>query len=306
MRAFLLSVTLFVAASACGPRWYYPHLDWLLPWYVADYITLAPGQKTDFERRLLYTLDWHCRSELPAYADFLREVQQNVDQAGTRLSKQQIREYYSTIRFHYFNLINKIGPEIAPVLASASDAQIEELFENLEARNRELASRYVDPPASEILERRYARMIDRLAPWIGDLNAEQKNLVREWSQDLGPDNGPWIANRRRVQQALQDLLRLRHQDPDFASRFTALIASSTSVQSAAYRRRSALRTTLTIDFLAQLAGTLTARQRDHLKAYLGTLADDFDRLACEPDPPQQATRSQDKNPRTVAGPVARP
>jgi hypothetical protein len=299
MRTLLLSLAILLVATACGPRWYYPHLDWLLPWYVDDYVTLESSQRSEFERLLVRQLDWHCRSELPAYAAFLRKIQRDVDGEGLALSRQQLMAYYATINLYYQNLIQNIGPELAAMFATASDAQIEELFANLEARNQELAARYVDPPPAVILERRYTRMVERLAEWIGDLDTGQRIRVREWSAALGADNGPWIANRRGFQQELRLVLQGRHQDPDFAGRFTALLISPSALQSESYRRRSARRTALAVDLLADIAGTLSERQRRHLRAHLGALADDFDHLACDPGRPR-ARLPQDRYARREA------
>jgi len=37
-RAVILLLAIVLAG--CGPRLVYPHLDWLIPWYVSDYISL--------------------------------------------------------------------------------------------------------------------------------------------------------------------------------------------------------------------------------------------------------------------------
>lgn len=288
MRLFLISVALVVVVSACGPRWYYPQLDWLLPWYVADYITLAPNQRTEFERRLARQLEWHCRSELPAYADFLRGIQRDLETPGRAVSTQQLMSYYTNITVYYHNLLRRIGPDVAAILRSASDAQIDELFDNLEGRNSELAARYVEPPAAVILENRTARMVDRLEDWLGELRADQVAAVRRWSKTMGADNNPWIANRRHVQQQLREVLQSRSGDPDFPSRLAALIASPDTLQSRAYRDRRTRRTALTVDLLTTITQTLSVVQRRHLQAYLGALADDFDHLACDAAKPHNA------------------
>ena len=42
---FLIAVVI----AGCGPRLVYPHLDWLIPWYVSDYISLDSDQKNMLE-----------------------------------------------------------------------------------------------------------------------------------------------------------------------------------------------------------------------------------------------------------------
>ena len=47
---------LAIVLAGCGPWLVYPHLDWLIPWYVSDYISLDSDQKNMLEKRLLKLL----------------------------------------------------------------------------------------------------------------------------------------------------------------------------------------------------------------------------------------------------------
>ena len=79
MKKILALVIAFILLSACGPKLYYPSLDWLIPWYVDDYISLEPDQSSRFRTQLARQLDWHCRTQLPEYAEFLRDLRREVD-----------------------------------------------------------------------------------------------------------------------------------------------------------------------------------------------------------------------------------
>jgi hypothetical protein len=139
MKKALILLTAAVTLAACGPRWYYPNLDWLIPWYVDDYISLDSRQSTELGRRLVSLLDWHCRTQLPDYAGFLREMRR--DAAEGRIDIQRFSDYNERIRGYWDILIARIGPEVVTLMASASDEQIRELFDNLERENQKLEKR---------------------------------------------------------------------------------------------------------------------------------------------------------------------
>jgi len=284
MRAFRLVIVGLLIFAACSPAWYYPHLDWLLPWYVRDYISLAPDQQSELENRLGRQLDWHCRTQLPAYAAFLRSVGRDFANPEHVVSLEQFQAYYGMLHVFWKELLASIAPDVADLLISASDRQIEDLFQAIEVDNQELEEKYVDPLPEEIYRNRYERMTKRMTEWIGPLEDRQKSAVEEWSNQLGTYGAARIANRRAVQQQFRKLLAGRTRNPAFKSQFTALLTAPEMLYGESYRIGAAHRTTLTLELLARTADSLTDEQRRHLLDYLAGLADDFDRLACPATP----------------------
>jgi hypothetical protein len=284
MRTFRLVIVGVLFLTACSPAWYYPHLDWLLPWYIRDYVTLEPAQQSQLEKRLNRQLEWHCRTQLPAYAAFLRSVKQDFENPASVVSPEQFRAYYRILQLFWRELLTSIAPDVADLLLSASDRQIDELFRGIEADNQELEERYVDPPPEEIVRNRYDRMSERLMVWIGDIGDGQKNAIREWSFQLGVYGAEWIANRKALQQRFRALLAGRARNPAFKAQFVALLTAPQTLQEAAYSAQVAHRTALTLDLLTRIAVSLTTEQRRHLFSYLTILAEDFDRLTCHEIP----------------------
>jgi hypothetical protein len=280
MRTAIAAILILIVVAACSPQWYYPHLGWLLPWYVGDYISLEPGQKSELEKRLERQLAWHCRTQLPAYAAFLRSVAEDFADPERPVTQERFRRYQRILKRYWRDLMARIGPDVADLLMSASASQLDELFRNIEERNRELEEKYVDPPEEEIYRNRDRRMTDRLAKWIGGLEEAQHAAVREWSAQMGADNAPWMANRRRVQGAFRDLLATRTTDPAFKPRFVHLLTSPEALRTGTYQAISSRHTTFTLDLLVKIGGTLTEAQRRRFLSTLGAWAEDFDHLTC--------------------------
>ena len=60
--------------GGCGVRFAYSQLDWLVPWYLRDYVSFDAGQRSLLDQRLAARLDWHCRAHLPDYVGLLRDA----------------------------------------------------------------------------------------------------------------------------------------------------------------------------------------------------------------------------------------
>jgi hypothetical protein len=287
MRTFLISLTTLLLLIACGPRWYYQHLDWMIPWYVDDYLSLDSDQRSELEIRLARQLNWHCRTQLTEYAAFLRSVHTEFENPDQTVTREQFAHYLETLQQYWKDLMAQIGPDIGDILVTASDEQIDELFRNIEEDNLEREQTYVDPPERNILQNRTDRMVDRLERWIGDLTDAQYAAVQQWSRRIGATADQWMANRRRVQQAFRKLIDARKVDSAFKEKFTTLLVSPEVLRTAAYQARLDRNIALTLRLLTDIEKTLTTTQRSHLLAYLESLAEDFDVLACE-IPPRDA------------------
>ena len=281
MRAIILSALTLLLVTACGPRWYYHQLDWMIPWYVDDYLALDSAQRSALENRLAHQLDWHCRTQLPVYAAFLRSVGQEFEAPGQTATREQFAHHLETLTQYWKDLMARIGPDVADILITARDDQIDELFRNIEKDNLERQRIYVDPPEREILQNRTDRMVERLGGWIGALTDTQYDAVQQWSQDMGATTDQWLANRRRTQQAFRKLMATRRIDSAFKEKFTALLVSPEVLRTKAYQAQLDRNIALMLNLLTDIEQTLTEAQRSHLLAYLESLAEDFDRLACE-------------------------
>jgi hypothetical protein len=267
--------------TACGPRWYYHQLDWMIPWYVDDYLSLDAAQRNALEIRLARQLNWHCRTQLPEYAAFLKSVRSEFENPDRTVTRGQFARHLETLERYWKDLMARIGPDAADIVVTASDDQIEELFRNIEKDNLERQRIYVDPPQREILQNRTDRMVERLARWIGALTDTQYDAVQQWSQGIGATTDQWLANRRRTQQAFRELIATRTVDPAFKEKFTALLVSPEVVRTKAYQAQVDRNIAVMLDLLTDIGKTLTDAQRAHLLAYLQSLAEDFDVLACD-------------------------
>ena len=266
----------------CSPRVLYPKLDWLIPWYVDDYISLDRSQSRHVSSRLAHQLDWHCRTQLPQYAEFLRNMRRDVVSSNQPLTMERLEIYNTRLTRHWYALLWQIGPEIIDILVSASDDQIAELFDNLERENREMEIELTEQSPQQITRNRQKRMQKRLSYWFSDLTAPQKQALAEWSTTLNPIAMDRIAHRRKVQDAAKRLLDHRGTSVEFEAEFLELFTNTRELRTENYQRKIDMNTERTLALLVDVSSTLTPEQKTHFSNRLMSLVADLDQLSCDP------------------------
>ena len=282
MKKSLIVSFLLLILTGCGPRLIYPHLDWLIPWYISDYISLDRDQKNLLQKRLLKQLDWHCRTQLPAYAETLRAIGQDFANPNQPIDYPKIQFYFTELMVLWKELIKQIGPDIADILITASDAQINELFENLAEQNLKFRKEYVEIESQKLNENRQKRMIKNLKYWISNLTAEQKETVSAWSTQLVPIAEDWLQHREMIQSEARRLLTERTSSSEFRAKLLDLIVNPELRRSPGYQLKIDANIDLTIKFIIGLDRQLTVKQRSYFLKRIESLAADFDKLSCDP------------------------
>jgi hypothetical protein len=278
LRLLVLAVVL-LGLSGCTVRLVYTQLDWLAPWYLGNYVSLDEAQRAMLDERLAVRLDWHCSSELPRYADWLRRVEGDLQNG--EISAQHLSVHLEVAEAFLRNLGSRLPHAAAALLITFTDAQIEELFENLEDRLADNRETFVDKPAVLLQQERAARMERRLRRWLGRLNTAQQARVEAWSVGLAPFGEQWIDNRARWQGELREAIEgLRHDPLALEARLEALMVYPERGWSDEYRARMDFNRAQTLALLVDLYRLSSERQRERLIQRIGSLARDFERLSC--------------------------
>ena len=267
---------------ACNPLAFYPRLDWIITWYIDDYISLDHKQSQWVDSRLSHRLDWHCQTQLPQYAEFLRSIRRDVETGDQRLTVARLELHLERLDRYWDALLTQIGPDIVDMLVSASDAQITDLFENLEKNNRDKEIRFVEPSPPETALIRQKRMQKRLTYWLSDLTEPQQLAIAEWSRGLEPIAAEWIAHRRKLQDEVRTLLAQKNKGIEINDKLLELIVNYRRLRTDSYQQKIDVNTNLTLHLLAELLQTLTSAQKIHFSNRLESWAEDIDQLSCPP------------------------
>ena len=290
MKRCILIILLMIGVVGCSLRITYPNLDWLIPWYVDDYITLNQEQRRLLDKRLIHALDWHCYSQLPAYSRTLKDLASDLDDPRLPLSVERLHPYAGQLNDLWRVIKIQIGPEVADILATASDEQIAELFENVEQRNNTFKVKYVDIPLDQLEKKRRKKMIKRIKRWFSEITPVQKRAVVDWSAEIRPLAADGLDHRQRVAAELRNLLTRRQDNPDFKGAFVDLLVNIDQRRSAHYQNNIDVNTDLTLKLLAKIERSLTSSQRSYLLGRINALSADFEKLNCDPATAQLSTQ----------------
>ena len=278
----LLQVLLLLAAAlligACSTRFAYSQLDWLVPWYLRDYVSFNAGQRDLLDQRLSQRLDWHCRAHLPQYVDLLREARDTL--ATDQVAVADLEPFVQRGEAWWDELRGALVADAAVLLAGLAHEQVAELATAFERQDREAREQYLGGSAEERAEAQIARMEKRLRNWFGRLTAEQQRQVAAWSVALHPSTEQWLDGRRQWQQRVLEALAVRDQAAQFAPRVAALAAPFNADASAAYQAQLAHNRQLTLRLLADVFNAATPAQRERVRGELDELGAQFGALAC--------------------------
>jgi len=282
---------LFTAASlsGCGVRMLYHQLDWLIPWQLQDYVTLDGSQRLELEVLVEDRLDWHCRTQLPRYAEWLRAVEHDL--RSEAVSAQWVAERADDAGIFWTELMRPLSHDVAAILMQASDAQIAELFSNLDARTREQTKTLVNREDHVLVRERAERLEQRLRRWFGRMNADQRARIQTWSEDVGPFAHEWLENRARWQTQFRHALDESDRRPEsLQPALERLMVRPEQTWSPDYVERLDRQRKATWLLLADLYQVSSESQRDRLIGRAESLARDFERLSCAPLEPDSGQR----------------
>lgn len=258
----------------------YGQADRLIAWRLEEYVPLDAAGRARLEPALARLHGWHCRTQLPAYAAWLRDAGADL---GRGSDAARIERHIDTL----FALLGQTAAEaardIGPVVAGATPAQLAALNRRFERNNRDYVEDWVRPPAAELQRERAERLLSRLEDWTGRLGPAQRARVEAWARDIRSPSGDGLDSRRRWQAALSALLARRDLPADaFARELEALFVQPARHWTAGYARAFNDNRTLAAQVLADLSLTLTDTQRRHLQREIDRLAGDLEAIRCRP------------------------
>ncbi len=261
LRIVLLVISLALLTSCSRLDLGYRNLDWLIPWSLDNYIPLTPEQKAWLKPRLVTHLNWHCTTQLPLYADWLQrsaELATAPDPAPAEFDAQ-----FSAFRHAVDAVAVRLTPDATQLLQGLSDKQVTALGENMAKQNEEQRDEYLGVPLAEQIDERRERMEERLKPWFGRLQPEQKARVKVWAEQLGDYNEAWLDNNRAWQQAFLAAVRER-RGSEFPDQVKGLLQDRMSVATPAYRERFVGAQNALADLFSDLLASASQQQRERL------------------------------------------
>lgn len=276
IQRLLLVSALALLVSGCAVRFVYNQLDWLVPWYLDDYIALEGPQKQLFDSRLDAYLQWHRREQLPLYAEFLEDV---ADRAMRGLKPSDIATIQRRTEELAQIMVIQLQPDMIELFAMATDKQVEKLFRKFAEDDTRFRKEYLEVSAREQRRQRAKEAQHYVERWTGSLRKEQRKMIDDWSQSYELMAEELLATRTAWQQEFRRILDMRQDRPAYEAAFKQLLANPTFGRSDALQQKFDRNEQAVIALYLQLDHSLSPDQRKRMVKKLRSYAEDFRHLA---------------------------
>jgi hypothetical protein len=195
-----------VFLSSCSNTFVYNQLDWLIPWYVDDYVDLTKGQKQSLKQQLKPLLQWHRKEELVLYLELLDRIERDL---AAPLDSAMIQSWVNEgelagerLEQHMLPLAFELGEQL-------SDVQMEEFLHNLWEHQEEMEEEYLDRDEQTYVDENRESIEENLQDLFGKLTAEQELVVDSAALSMMRFDDVWLAERKTWLELLQQVLSER-------------------------------------------------------------------------------------------------
>lgn len=262
--------------GGCSSTFAYNNLDWLIHWYIDDYVDLNSSQKDLLDLKIAEWHRWHRKEELIRYREQIIDIKTRLQQGS--ITEQELLQEFTKGRAHWERFRDTISPELSVLAMSLTDEQIEELFTALAEKDQKKQKERDEKSPQERIESFQEDLRSDAQDKIGRLSQQQKQLLNEYAIKFESTFDYWLAYRRNIQQAAKALLLERHQRENFSEQLDQLIKHPDQFRSTAYQSAIEGNRLLYAQMLAELNNTLSDKQRRHLLKELDNLIDDINDL----------------------------
>ena len=190
--------------QACSNTFIYNQLDWLIPWYVDDYVDLTRVQRTDLKVGLKSTLRWHRAEELASYVLVFDRIEQDLQQPVTAATVQS----WANLALAAWERVEaRMLPLAFELGADLSEEQMQGFIEKLWEQQQEFEEEYLERDDLEYVEDGYETLEENIREFLGRLSPEQKQLLQLAAESLRRFDYAWREERRAWLEELQGYLQ---------------------------------------------------------------------------------------------------
>ena len=262
-------IALLVLLPACSSTFMYNQLDWLIPWYADDYVDLNREQTKSFKARLIPLLEWHRKDELPTYLPIVDGITADLDAPITEevisAWMAELELAYKRLEAHWLPMLLNVGDEL-------SDAQIQELMDNLREEQEELQEEYLDRSEEDYVEDSYDNMADNLSDLLGRLSTEQKQVLQDAAENMQRFDSGWLQER---QQWLDKMAVILQRDPGWQQVMKDEIADQEANRDPTYTEAYEINQSLIFRAMAEVLNARSEKQDKRLRREITDLRADI-------------------------------
>lgn len=273
-----LAVTLLLLLQACSSTTFvYNRLDFIIPWYLDDYVDLNRQQNAFLDELLTPFLHWHRTDELPRYVEILTEMERDLD---TEVTPEVIGQRFSEIEKAWLRLEEEAMNWMFALGAQLSDEQIDAFLDVLQEQQEEYEEDYLGRNEKAYLEDSYDNFVDGLQDYMGRLDTGQRETLHEASAQLRRMDRLWW-NERAVW--LANLEAVLERAPGWQQELRAMKAAREESLSPEYQEMYAYNMAVVNAVIARVLNSRTEKQDRRLRGKIKDLREDLEALSAQAD-----------------------
>ncbi len=276
-RTLLLAVLTLLLAGCSRVQFGYSQAERVLAWTLESYLPLDRRQSEALGRQLTDFKQWHCRTQLPGYAAWVRGVGQ---EAAAGVSASQVEARYANVRYFLRLMAEEASPRFAELARALDDRQLDDLAAAFDKANGKYRREFVDVAYKSVVSDRAAKTRERLETWTGPLTREQRQIVDRWSAALEPAQADVLDSRRRWQRSLRVALANRGDTVALRSRLFALMAEPERTYTPSLTAKLEMNRAKTFEMVADISAQLTDAQKRKAIERSQALAAELEAIDC--------------------------
>ncbi|WP_411360333.1 DUF6279 family lipoprotein [Pseudidiomarina salilacus] len=244
--------------SGCSTQFGYRFADTYLEYQLGKYVDLDDPLAGDVSASIDALHQWHAQTQMPAYADFLTELINAVE--NDRIDAQQLNQFADDAYRFWHTIRLEIEPYAQRYLPQLSAAQRAQFITKM---REQITEERVEELAQEPRKRqreRFQRTIDRAEEWLGRLAPEQERLLHRWMEQRERNDELW----HRYQMQWLDSFERTIKNPsaeDFSASLEQLITNPEQFRSEELQQSSDYNRALTIEFFVAIYATMSVEQK---------------------------------------------
>ena len=268
-------IALFLVSACSSTTYVYNRLDFLLPWYMDDYVDLTAEQEAYLDELLVPFLAWHRAQELPVYLTALNNIEDSLD---SPLTAEIVGTLFTEFELAWLRLQSEGLERLLDLGASLSDEQIAAFLEALWEQQREFEEEYLERDEEEFFEDNADNTRDTFQDYLGKLSDDQKQWVRDGSRRLLRSDQVWLKERA---QWLTELGILLTREPGWQERVRVAVSAKNNTMTPEYQRIYEHNMDAIYQLAAQVLNARSERQSRHLRGKLADVREDLETLIAQ-------------------------
>ncbi|SJL82166.1 DUF6279 family lipoprotein [Vibrio palustris] len=275
MKKLKVCFLVFAACMVCScstTTFVYNNVDWLVGFYVDDYVELDSNQENILVNSVNKLQSWHRTTELRKYkSDLVLLVAQLK---AENLNREQWLGVFSKVKQHIYNFRDGVSPEAIKLIKQLSDEQIDHMLALWAENDKQELDVFTKQDAAGKIKVRQEKITGAIEKNIGDLSSQQQEIVNRYSLRMKSTFIERNAYRKKLRAALKPLLVERYSS-EFSDKFYFLLNNLDSFKSESLIIARQKNEYLYAELLAELNASLSKKQRSKLlqtlKSYITTI-----------------------------------